>query len=504
MAIPVQARDEAALQRSIDETLAERPTGEGVWLFVYGSLAASTPFRFEARERATIEGLRRSFCLHDPVNRGTGEAAGLTLGLEPGEACEGLAYHLAGDDMREGLARVWRQEMRFPCYVPRWANARFSTGTRPVIVFDTDRESPLYAPERDEGETVERITGSAGPAGTNADYLTSTHAAFVEVGIRDPYLARLVARLSAFQGPAPVEPRPVDETPRPLKVLVIAGSARRVNGCPGLDSKARALMHRMVGRLPAGWQIDHEDIGNEHGRPKIQPCNGCVGSSMALCVWPCNCYGPQSETQPDLLWDLDLYGRLARADAWAFIGPIWWYGPTSNFKLLFDRLVCMSGGNPRPDLIDKKNTQKAQALERSPLWAELTANHLAGRTAAFFCYGNEGGNDLGPDRRPKILDQKAWFDPDDEPHPDERLAYQGLVWQCRYSGIEVPDALWRNATFGLGKPYADDQADDMVLEDAPMAAFDAWVDAFAAHVRAKGPVEGTKEAERGAKSTTNG
>src|SRR5688572_21829900 len=60
---------------------------------------------------------------------------------------------------------------------------------------------------------------------------------------------------------------------RPLRVLVLAGSARRVNGCPGLDAKARALIHRMVGRLPPGWQLDTEDIGNEHGRPKIQTCN---------------------------------------------------------------------------------------------------------------------------------------------------------------------------------------------------------------------------------------
>jgi multimeric flavodoxin WrbA len=35
---------------------------------------------------------------------------------------------------------------------------------------------------------------------------------------------------------------------------------------------------------------------------------------------------------------------MARADAWAFIWPTNWYGPTSNFKLLFDRLVCMNGG----------------------------------------------------------------------------------------------------------------------------------------------------------------
>ncbi len=505
MAIPVQARDEAALQRSIDAVLADHPApGAGVWLFVYGALAADATVRYEARERAVLDGLRRSFCLADPVNRGTGPAPGLTLGLEPGGTCEGIAFHLAGEDLREGLARVWRQEMRFPCYVPRWAQARFATGTRPVIVFDTDRESPLYRPERDEGESVERIAGSAGPKGTNADYLTMVHDALAASGAGDPYLARLVARLSDLAGTRPPEPRPVDETPRPLKVLVIAGSARRVNGCPGLDSKARALMHRMLARLPPGWQIDHEDIGNEHGRPKIQPCNGCVGSSMALCVWPCNCYGPGSDTQPDLLWDLDLYRRLARADAWAFVGPVWWYGPTSNFKLLFDRLVCMSGGNPRPDLIDKKGTQKAQALERSPLWSELSRNHLEGRTAAFFCYGNEGANELDADRRPRILAHKPWFDPADEPHGDDRLAYQGLVWQCRYSGIEVPDALWTHAKIGLGKPYADDQADDMELEPDPMPRFHAWVDAFAPHGAAKGPVEGTKEAEEGARSTTNG
>lgn len=308
--------------------------------------------------------------------------------------------------------------------------------------------------------------------------------------------------MSEAEPHALVVAKPVPDEARPFKVLVVAGSQRRLNGCPGLDSKARALMHRMLGRLPMGWQVDHEDIGNEHGKPKIQSCNACVSSSMALCVWPCNCYGPGSDHQPDLLWDLHLYERLARADAWAFIGPINWYGPSSTFKLLFDRLVCMNGGNPRPDLIEKKSTLLAQALERSPQWAELTRNHLEGRTAAFFCYGDRGGADLDSDGRPKILRHKAWFDPADEPFEKERNAYQGLVWQCRYSGVEVPDPLWRHADMGLGKLYADDQAQDMAEEAEALAAFDRWTDDFIAHVEVKGRVAGTKEAERGAKSTT--
>lgn len=301
--------------------------------------------------------------------------------------------------------------------------------------------------------------------------------------------------------PDPFE-KPVPEDERPLKVLVVAASQRRLNSCPGLDSKARSLTHRMLGRLPFGWQVDQEDIGNEHGKPKIQSCNACVSSSMALCVWPCNCYGPGSDHQPDLMWDLHLYERLARADAWAFIAPINWYGPSSNLKAMFDRLVCMNGGNPRPDLIEKKSTLLAQALERSPQWAELSTNHLEGRTAAFFCYGDRGANEIGPDGRPRILRHKVWFDPDAEPFPDERLSYQPLIWQCRYSGIEVPDALWAHADIGVGRRYSDDQAADMAGEPEAIATFDRWTDAFVAHVTAKGRVRGTKEAERGARSTT--
>jgi len=273
---------------------------------------------------------------------------------------------------------------------------------------------------------------------------------------------------------------------RPLRVLVIAGSDRRQYNCPGVDGKARALALRMERRLPQDLEIDLEDLGNLYGRARIQSCNACASTSMALCVWPCNCYEKGDKAEPDLMWDLDLYARLDLADAWAIIGPINWYGPTSNLKLMFDRLVCASGGNPREDLINHKDPEKAMALERSMEWEALSRNHLEGRTAAFFCYGDEGGDELDATGRPKKLRRKAWFDPAEEPFADERDAYRSLVWQCRYSGIEVPDRLWAHATTGKGKPYSEDQAEHMV-EDAPfMAAFDAWVDAVALHVRTKG------------------
>jgi len=275
---------------------------------------------------------------------------------------------------------------------------------------------------------------------------------------------------------------------RPFRVLILAGSDRRQYNCPGVDSKARTLMLRMADRLPKDWEIDYEDLGNIYGRARIQSCNACVSTSMALCVWPCNCYEPNNSKEPDLLWDLDLYSRLDLADAWAVIGPVNWYGPTSNLKLLFDRLVCMNGGNPSEDLIDHKDPEKAMQLEHAPEWKNLSLNHLEGRTAAFFCYGDGGGDEIDKSGRPNILRHREYFNPEEEPLSD-RMAYAPLVWQCRYGGIEVPDALWRYLQFGEGQKYSDNQAEDMADNPEVYRGFDAWAGAFEDFIRAKGKVE---------------
>jgi len=275
---------------------------------------------------------------------------------------------------------------------------------------------------------------------------------------------------------------------RPFRILIISGSDRRQYNCPGVDSKSRMLMLRMADMLPKEWEIDYEDLGNVYGRAKIQSCNACVSTSMALCVWPCNCYSKNSWKEADLMWNLDLYSRLDMADAWAIIGPINWYAPSSNLKLMFDRLVCMNGGNPDENLINHKDPEKAMALEHSEQWHQLSVNHLEGRTAGFFCYGDEGGDEIDDDGRPKKLTHKQYFNPEEEPYKNEREAYQTLVWQCRYSGIEVPDNLWAHCTSGKGKKYGDNQSEDMVQEKAFMQSFDSWVIGFERFVKAKGKV----------------
>lgn len=243
--------------------------------------------------------------------------------------------------------------------------------------------------------------------------------------------------------------------------------------------------------MPQEWEIDYEDLGNVYGRARIQSCNACVSTSMALCVWPCNCYEKDSEKEPDLMWDLDLYARLDLADAWAIIGPINWYAPTSNLKLMFDRLVCMNGGNPREDLIQHKNPELAMQLEHAPEWQALSLNHLEGRTAAFFCYGDGGGDELDNEGRPGLLKQvhQHYFDPEKEPFENDRDSYAPLVWQCRYAGIEVPDDLWQYLQFGKGEKYSDNQAEDLPRHSKVLEEFDGWAERFSAFVRRKGKVD---------------
>jgi len=290
---------------------------------------------------------------------------------------------------------------------------------------------------------------------------------------------------------------------RPFRILIISGSNRRQYNCPGVDGKSRMLMLKMAEMLPQEWEIDYEDLGNVYARERIQSCNACVSTSMALCVYPCNCYEKNSKKEPDLMWNLDLYARFDMADAWAIIGPINWYSCSSNLKLMFDRMVCMNGGNPDESTIDHKNPEKAMALEHSEEWEALSLNHLEGRTAAFFCYGDEGGDEMDESGRPKILEHKNYFDPKQEPFENERDAYAPLVWQCRYGGVEVPDHLWAHATSGEGKKYSDNQSEDVLSNDAFMQTFDRWVTDFQTFVNQKGKVHPNKHRAYGYKAPSH-
>ncbi len=164
-------------------------------------------------------------------------------------------------------------------------------------------------------------------------------------------------------------------------------------------------------------------------------------------------------------------------------------GPQPTGRVIQAEQRRVPRGNPNENLIEHKDAELAKKLEHSPEWEELSVNHLEGRTAAFFCYGDGGGDELDREGRPKILRHKEYFDPEKEPFKNNRDSYAPLIWQCRYGGVEVPDHLWRYVEFGKDEKYSDNQAEDMATKTNVFRDFDEWTDKFAAFVADKGKVE---------------
>ncbi len=53
-----------------------------------------------------------------------------------------------------------------------------------------------------------------------------------------------------------------------------------------MDSTGALRCDQETERLRAEWEIDWEDLGNVYARTRIQSCNACASTVMALCVSP--------------------------------------------------------------------------------------------------------------------------------------------------------------------------------------------------------------------------
>jgi multimeric flavodoxin WrbA len=99
----------------------------------------------------------------------------------------------------------------------------------------------------------------------------------------------------------------------------------------------------------------------EYGR-NIHPCKSCFSTSPALCHFPCSCYPNDSlgQTQD---WMNDIYPMWTRAHGVMIVTPVHWYQATTPLKAMFDRMVCVDGGNPDPTLTQGKDAELAMKLE---------------------------------------------------------------------------------------------------------------------------------------------
>ena len=192
---------EAERAKSLHDTLAQRPPGEPVWLFGYGSLIWNPAIHFAERRTATIRGWHRAFCLATRAGRGTPENPGLVLGLDAGGWCSGVAFRLEDDIVETELALLWRREMLAGSYVPRWIDVEDEAGVRfgSAIAFTVNTEADQYAGDLAQQAVVDRLATAAGELGTSADYLFRTCAGLHAEGIPDLELDRLAQTVTAVQ-----------------------------------------------------------------------------------------------------------------------------------------------------------------------------------------------------------------------------------------------------------------------------------------------------------------
>ena len=169
-----------------------------MWVFGYGSLLWNPGFEACRTVLARLPGYHRSFCMRSVHHRGTPEEPGLVLALDaaPGAACDGLALAVAPDRADAVLTYLRERELISSAYVEKLLTVELADGTQvTAVTYVIDPEHVQYCgglPLEEQAQIIARAVGGRGP---NTEYLHNTVAHLVTLGIADPDLDWLDARV---------------------------------------------------------------------------------------------------------------------------------------------------------------------------------------------------------------------------------------------------------------------------------------------------------------------
>lgn len=253
------------------------------------------------------------------------------------------------------------------------------------------------------------------------------------------------------------------------KIVAIQGSERDKDESPGQNGKTKTLLAESLSVVPNDIEIDVIDLSVKPDTSIVQPCRACPSTSAFHCHYPCSCLTKNSKENPDFMHDHDVYKRLEEADGFVVFTPVNWYSVPTQLKAFFDRLVCINQTvteDEAEELLGKedlKNPDKTRALEKDGRYQHLLRNHFEDKIAGFFIHGDGGAADYKEyaktnERKtitPHMPDSfKPHLEQEHEFEPEVTHAVMPLVWQCRYSGIHVPDYLVDGKRSGKGYPYS--------------------------------------------------
>lgn len=171
--------------------------GTPFWIFAYGSLMWNPSFIWDVKHVALVRGYHRSFRLWSRMNRGTPENPGLVLTLERGGSCRGIIYRIEADRVHEEMHGIWKREMTFNSYIPRWLKCAVGDESFNALCFTVNRNCSGYTGAIPEEVMVECMASARGRYGPSHDYLFKTLETLHGHGIRDVRVEQLAGLVKA-------------------------------------------------------------------------------------------------------------------------------------------------------------------------------------------------------------------------------------------------------------------------------------------------------------------
>lgn len=177
-----------------------------MWVFGYGSLVWNPEFPVAEQVVATLSGYARSFCMRSIHHRGSVEAPGLVLALDasPAARCTGVALRVASGHHEATLAALRERELVSAAYVETVVPLTLSDGrTVEALAYVIEKGHVQYCggmPLEDQARIIAEARGGRGP---NDEYLFNTTRQLTQLGIGDPDLDWLAARVDELNGTRP-------------------------------------------------------------------------------------------------------------------------------------------------------------------------------------------------------------------------------------------------------------------------------------------------------------
>ena len=172
---------------------------DGFWFFGYGSLMWDPPFSAAESHRARIFGYHRSFCVSSETYRGTPENPGLSLGLDSGGSCTGVAFRILEQSRAEAVRQIEAREMDDdPIYICRPLKLHLPDRQVDGYALVVNRHDRIFAGRLSFKEMARRIATCRGDRGPNIDYLANTVAQLDRMNIPEGHLHALLRRAQAI------------------------------------------------------------------------------------------------------------------------------------------------------------------------------------------------------------------------------------------------------------------------------------------------------------------